>query len=298
MRFITFQSPTRVGAGLIDGKHVLDLGLAYFRVFKRPFRFADVGDFLAQGALAQLPRLDRAKCFSDPKVILPRDGLILKAPIVRPPKIVCVGLNYRDHAEEQKAPIPERPLLFAKAANSVIGPDASIVLPAMSEKVDPEIELGVVIKDDCSRLSPQEAMDHVFGFTIILDVSARDCQYGDKQWYRGKSFRTFMPQGPLIVTPDELDCKALDLELRVNGEVRQKGTTANLIHGVPELVSYVSQVHDLEPGDLLATGTPAGVGVFRDPPVFLKPGDMLRATIQGIGTMENGVTADVGPRRH
>lgn len=292
MRFITFQSPTRVGAGLVEGKHVLDLGLAYWRCFKRPFKFADVGDFLAQGAYERLPDLDRRKCYSDPKVVLPREGLILKAPIMRPPKIVAIGRNYREHAAEQNVALPERPLLFAKAANSVIGPDRNVVLPAASQQVDYELELGVAIKDDCGPLSPQEAMDHVFGFTIVLDISARDCQAGDKQFYRAKSFRSFCPQGPELVTPDELDWKTLKLEMRVNGELRQEATTASMIFGVPELVSYVSQVHDLEPGDVIATGTPGGVGAFRQPPVFLKPGDLLRATISGIGTLENGVTGD------
>ncbi|MBI5367598.1 MAG: fumarylacetoacetate hydrolase family protein [Planctomycetes bacterium] len=291
MRFITFQSSTRVGAGLVQGKHVLDLGLAYFRSFKRPFRFEDVGDFLQQGAYGRLCDLDLGKCFSDPKVVLPREGLILKAPILRPPKVICVGRNYQEHVAEQAAKAPERPLLFAKAANAVIGPDARVRLPAMSEQVDYEVELAVVIQDACGPLSPQEALAHVFGFTIANDVTARDCQASDKQWYRAKSFRTFLPMGPELVTPDELDWKTLRLVLRVNGEIRQDAPTASMMVGVPELVSYVSQIHDLAAGDVILTGTPGGVGAFRTPPVYLKAGDVMTATIEGIGTLENGVTA-------
>lgn len=213
------------------------------------------------------------------------------APVSRPGKIVAVGLNYRDHAEEQDADIPDRPLLFGKAPSSVINPGAAIVHPAAIEKVDYEVELAIVIGRRASDLPADHVMSHVAGFTILNDISARDAQFEDRQWFRGKSYDTFAPLGPILVTPDDFDPHSVDVSLRVNGETKQSSNTNQLIFNVNELVEYISHVMTLYPGDVIATGTPGGVGVFRDPPDLLAPGDVVAAEIEGIGTLENHVVA-------
>ncbi|MEK7867090.1 MAG: fumarylacetoacetate hydrolase family protein, partial [Planctomycetota bacterium] len=191
MKFCSFQAGPRVGAGILKGKDVIDLGIAYFKNFKRPWKFSDLGDFLAQGALARFEELKWDKIGDDPKMRVDVDFVTFRAPIVRPPKVICVGRNYPEHAKEQNAEVPTSPMLFAKAPNVAIGNGKAIEIPTASTQVDHEVELGVVIKDACDRVPKAEAMDHVLGFTIVNDVSARDIQYGDKQWFRGKSFRTF-----------------------------------------------------------------------------------------------------------
>ena len=197
-------------------------------------------------------------------------------PIERPQKIVCVGLNYRDHAEEQGADLPERPLLFAKWPNTLIGPGEPIVIPDITERVDYEAELGVVIGSSAHGVSVENALEAVAGYLCANDVTARDLQHGDGQWTRGKSLDTFCPVGPALVpAADVPDPQALGIRAILNGEVMQDSTTANMVFGVAEIVAFVSQAITLEPGDLILTGTPAGVGVFRDPPVLLQPGDEI-----------------------
>jgi 2-keto-4-pentenoate hydratase/2-oxohepta-3-ene-1,7-dioic acid hydratase in catechol pathway len=213
-------------------------------------------------------------------------------PIERPQKIVCVGLNYRDHAEEQGVPLPERPLLFAKWPNTLIGPGEAIRLPSISQEVDYEAELAVVIGASVRQASPDTALEAVRGYLCANDVSSRDVQFADKQWVRGKSFDTFCPIGPeLIPAADVPDPQALKIRAILNGEVMQDSTTANMVFGVAEIVSFVSQAITLEPGDLILTGTPAGVGVFRDPKVLLKPGDEITIEIEGLGALTNPVEA-------
>jgi 2-keto-4-pentenoate hydratase/2-oxohepta-3-ene-1,7-dioic acid hydratase in catechol pathway len=212
-------------------------------------------------------------------------------PIERPQKIVCVGLNYRDHAEEQGVPLPEWPILFSKWPNTLIGPGESIVMPAISEQIDYEAELGVVIGSRVKGVSAENALEAVAGYLCLNDVSARDLQFGDKQWTRGKSPDTFCPVGPNLVPAAEVpDPQSLRIRAILNGEVLQDSTTANMVFGVAEIVSFISQAITLEPGDLIATGTPAGVGVFRDPPIFLKPGDEITIEIEGLGALTNPVT--------
>jgi 2-keto-4-pentenoate hydratase/2-oxohepta-3-ene-1,7-dioic acid hydratase in catechol pathway len=213
-------------------------------------------------------------------------------PIERPQKIICVGLNYRDHAEEQGVPLPEWPILFAKWPNTLIGPGEPIVMPAITEQVDYEAELGVVIGSRVKGASPDDALEAVAGYLCLNDVSARDLQFGDKQWVRGKSPDTFCPVGPNLVPAAEVpDPQALRIRAILNGEVLQDSNTSNMVFGVAEIVSFVSQAITLEPGDLIATGTPAGVGVFRDPPIFLKPGDEITIEIEGLGELTNPVAA-------
>jgi 2-keto-4-pentenoate hydratase/2-oxohepta-3-ene-1,7-dioic acid hydratase in catechol pathway len=219
-----------------------------------------------------------------------RDRVGLKSPIVDPPKVVCIGLNYRDHAQESGAPIPKEPVVFNKFPTAIIGPDEPIVLPAASERVDYEAELVVVIGRQGKNISVGSAMDYVAGYTIGHDVSARDWQLekDGKQWLLGKSFDTFAPMGPALVTKDEvLDPCDLDISLRLNGQTMQSSNTRQLIFPVAVLASYVSQVATLLPGDVIFTGTPAGVGFARKPPVFLQPGDVCEIEIAGLGVLRN-----------
>ncbi|MWV40191.1 fumarylacetoacetate hydrolase family protein [Natrialba sp. INN-245] len=218
-----------------------------------------------------------------------RDEVTSLAPITEPEKIVCVGLNYRDHAEEGDNPIPDEPVLFSKFPTAVTGPGETISWdPDYTEKVDYEAELVIVIGQEARRVDEDEAMDHVAGFLIGNDVSARDLQHGDGQWVRGKSLDTFAPIGPELVTPEEVsDPHDLEIWTEVNGERLQESTTSNLIFGIGELVSFCSQAFTLRPGDLIFTGTPPGVGVYREPPTLLEDGDSVTVGIEELGTLTN-----------
>jgi 2,4-diketo-3-deoxy-L-fuconate hydrolase len=211
-----------------------------------------------------------------------------------PGKIVCVGLNYHSHASETQMDLPKQPLLFGKFANTIIGPGHAIVLPPESTHVDAEAELAVVIGATASRVPAERALEAVYGYTAANDVSARDVQFGDGQWFRGKSFDTFCPVLSEIVPVSELGAAAnLRVVQRLNGEVLQEGRTSDLIFDVPTLVSYVSHAMTLEPGDLILTGTPEGVGYFRDPRIALADGDEVEVEVEAIGVLRNPVAADV-----
>jgi 2-keto-4-pentenoate hydratase/2-oxohepta-3-ene-1,7-dioic acid hydratase in catechol pathway len=213
-------------------------------------------------------------------------------PIDRPGKIICVGLNYKDHAEEQGVDLPTAPLLFAKWNNTLIGPGEPIVIPPIVTKTDYEAELGVVIGSRASKVSAENALEAVAGYICVNDVSARDLQFADGQWSRGKSPDTYCPVGPQLVPRDEItDPQSLTIRAILNGETMQDSTTANMVFGVAEIIAYVTQTITLEPGDLIATGTPAGVGAFRDPKVFMQPGDEITIEIEGLGSLTNPVTA-------
>src|SRR5262245_4974715 len=212
----------------------------------------------------------------------------LHAPIVHPQKLIGIGLNYKDHVEELKAQTPKLPVLFAMYANAILDPDKPIIIPSMSQQVDYEAELGVIIGRRARHVNLETAVDYVAGYTIINDVSARDLQFSDGQWLRAKSFDTFAPMGPYLVTRQTLsDGDGLDIALRLNGKTMQKSNTRNLIFKVPDLVSYISKVMTLEVGDVIATGTPGGVGFVRNPQVFMKPGDTVEIDIEGIGQLRN-----------
>jgi 2-keto-4-pentenoate hydratase/2-oxohepta-3-ene-1,7-dioic acid hydratase in catechol pathway len=211
-------------------------------------------------------------------------------PIDRPQKIVCVGLNYKDHAEEQGTELPAAPLLFAKWPNTLIGPGEPIVIPPVTQQVDYEAELGVVVGERVRGASPENALEAVAGYLCLNDVSARDLQFSDGQWVRGKSLDTFCPVGPELVTAADVpDPQALAIRALVNGEALQDSNTSNMIFSVAEIVAHVSQAITLEPGDLIATGTPAGVGAFREPNVWLQPGDEVTIEIGGVGALTNPV---------
>jgi 2-keto-4-pentenoate hydratase/2-oxohepta-3-ene-1,7-dioic acid hydratase in catechol pathway len=231
---------------------------------------------------------DGSRPVDDPRFVAP----------LRPRKIVAIGLNYLDHIREADMPRPERPLVFAKFPSSVIGPDEPIVIdPDLTSQVDWEVELAVVIGRRMSRVGPATALDHVFGYTVANDVSARDVQFSDGQWVRGKSFDTFCPLGPLVVTADELpDPQALVLRTRVNGETVQESSTAEMVFGVAELLAFCSHSFVLEPGDVVLTGTPWGCGAFMDPPRFLHPGDAVETEVEGIGVLRNPVVAATAHR--
>jgi 2-keto-4-pentenoate hydratase/2-oxohepta-3-ene-1,7-dioic acid hydratase in catechol pathway len=216
--------------------------------------------------------------------------IVLQAPILRPQKLIGIGLNYRDHAEETKMELPKEPLLFAMYSNAITAPDRPIVIPGMSRKIDYEAELAVVIGSRARHVSPDDALQHVAGYTIVNDVSARDLQRADGQWLRAKSFDTFAPMGPCLATRSSLgDADGLAIELRLNGQTMQKSNTRNLIFKIPALVSHISKVMTLEPGDVISTGTPGGVGFTRKPPVYLQPGDVVEIEIEGIGILRNPV---------
>ena len=210
-------------------------------------------------------------------------------PIERPGKIVCVGLNYRGHAEEQGAEPPERPILFAKWPTALIGPGDPIVLPRISASIDYEAELGVVIGERAKAVPVEEALGVVRGYVCANDVSARDLQSADRQFTRAKSLDTFCPVGELVPADAVPDPQALQIRCLVNGEVRQDSSTADMIFSVAELIAFVSEAITLEPGDLLLTGTPEGVGLFRDPPEFLADGDEVVVAIDGVGSLANPV---------
>ena len=214
------------------------------------------------------------------------------APVPRPGKFICIGLNYRDHAAESNMPIPERPVIFSKFSTCVIAPGEPVVIPKGSQQVDYEAELAFVIGRHAKNIKASQAYDYVLGYTAVNDVSARDFQFADGQWQRGKSCDTFAPMGQTIVTTDVIpDPHKLSIKLVLNGQTMQDSNTDQLIFGVPELIEFLTESITLEPGDVIATGTPPGVGFARKPPVFLKPGDQMEVLIEGIGGLGNPVAA-------
>ena len=250
---------------------------------------ADVGEMLARGIAAGDIGDLRARAAT-----LEPDEIVFQAPIRRPGKIICVGLNYHDHCREQNVEPPTYPLLFSKFANAVTHPGAPVTRPAATEQLDLECELAVVIGRRASRVDRAEAMDAVFGYTILNDVTMRDLQRDDRQWLRAKGSDGFAPMGPAVVTADELgDPGAIGIRSSVNGETWQDSTTAEMIFDVPTIVAFASRTITLEPGDVIATGTPAGVGHYQRPPRYLADGDVMRCEIAGIGEIENPVVDEL-----
>lgn len=284
MRLITFAKNGGSAAGILkdDGIFPLaDLG------------FADALAFIAAGAPA-LANAERIVGKLSARNLPPVHTVKLLAPILRPPKILCVGLNYRDHAIESNMEIPAVPTVFAKFSTAVTGPGAPIVIPATTQKADYEAELAVVIGKRGERLAAKNWQDYVFGYTILNDVSARDVQLATSQWTLGKSLSTFAPLGPHIVTRDEVpDPHVLGIRLSIGGDTLQHSNTREFIFGVPELIEYISRFVTLEPGDVISTGTPSGVGLGRKPPRWLRPGDEVVIEIDKIGILRNPVVAGV-----
>jgi 2-keto-4-pentenoate hydratase/2-oxohepta-3-ene-1,7-dioic acid hydratase in catechol pathway len=249
----------------------------------------DVGEMLARGITARDVEdlRSRTPTFDTSEVVL-------QAPVRRPGKIICVGLNYHDHCREQGVEPPAYPMLFSKFANAVTHPGASVIRPSATEQLDLECELAVVIGRRASRIGPAEASEVVFGYTILNDVTMRDLQGEDRQWLRAKGSDGFAPMGPAVVTPDELgDPRSLRLRSSVNGETWQDSTTAEMIFDVRTLVAFAARTITLDPGDVIATGTPAGVGHYQRPPRYLVDGDVMRCEIAGIGAIENPVVDEL-----
>lgn len=214
----------------------------------------------------------------------------IASPIHRPSKIICLGKNYAEHIKEGGFENPEKPLIFCKTPNALSGPYDPIILPRSSGQVDWEVELAVIIGKQGKRINKKDAFDYIAGFTVMNDVSGREAQFSDSQWFRGKSFDSFAPAGPFIVTPDEIDdVNNLRLTAVVDGKIMQDGNTRDMIFDIPAIIENISEDITLIPGDIISTGTPAGVGIFRDPPVVLKPGNVVECYIEQIGTIINKV---------
>jgi 2,4-diketo-3-deoxy-L-fuconate hydrolase len=222
-----------------------------------------------------------------------RDAIKIMAPVPRPGKIICIGLNYRDHAAESGMEIPKSPVIFSKFSSCAIGPSVPVFIPSGSTQSDYEAELAFIIGRHAKNVSLENALDYVFGYTNFNDVSARDFQFADGQWQRGKSCETFAPMGEFVVTTDEItDPQNLSIKLRLNGDVMQDSNTGQMIFGVAELVEFLSRYITLEPGDVVATGTPPGVGFARKPPVYLKGGDVVEVEIEGLGVLSNPIVSN------
>jgi acylpyruvate hydrolase len=319
MYLLTFQKDGvyRLGALLQD--YIVDLNFSYAAYLAEtepvPYRLADAilpSDlvlFLQMGEKA-LQAAQQAVCYLQgwleqqiykqgprgEQLVYTRKEVRVTAPVLSPGKIICIGLNYRDHCEEQGVKMPPRPLLFSKFATAVTGPLDDIVYPVLTTQLDYEAELAVVIGKQGKHIPREKALAYVGGYTVANDVSARDLQFSDRQWVRGKTFDTFAPMGDCLLTADALpDPHNLKIRLTVNGEVRQESNTGLMIFDVPYLINFISQVVTLLPGDIILTGTPAGVGAFRQPPQYLTPGDVVRVEIEKIGVLENRVVAETLP---
>lgn len=287
MKLVTFTHNGHSRIGALTGDHtIVDLNRA------NPQLPTDMLAFLAGGADAQ-NLAEKAVASALPSAVLARSAVALQAPLPRPGKILCIGLNYRDHAAESNQPIPQYPTVFAKYNNTVIGPGAAIVLPQVTEKVDYEAEFAFVIGRTARNVAAADALSYVAGYLPFNDVSARDYQMRTSQWTVGKTFDTFGPLGPALVTANEIpDPHDLDIQLTINGEVLQSSNTSNLIFSVNELIADLTSFMTLEPGDIISTGTPSGVGAARTPQRWLRAGDVVAVTIEGLGTLENPVVEE------
>jgi 2-keto-4-pentenoate hydratase/2-oxohepta-3-ene-1,7-dioic acid hydratase in catechol pathway len=283
MRFVTFQRRDYPEPGVLSGGQIISI---------RAAGFEDVLSVIAGGAAA----LERVRQWLEapPSAdIVKTADARLRAPLLRPTKIICIGLNYRAHARESKSEIPDVPTVFAKFPTAVIGSGEPIVLPRNSTKPDYEAELAFVIGKRGRHIPAGQWQEYVFGYTNFNDVSARDFQRRTSQWTMGKTFDTFAPMGPAIVTADEApDPHALDIRTVIHQEVLQHSNTSDMIFRVPELIAFLSSVFTLEPGDVVATGTPSGVGFARNPPRWLRPGDEVVVSVQGLGELRNPVVAE------
>ena len=271
--FSTKSSETRPGILFDDTRTILDLS---------PGGFSSTLDVIARGNVSTLAATRMSL-----------EGATIHAPLANPPRIFAIGLNYRDHARESGMEIPTTPVVFFKLPTAIIGPGEAIVLPKNSTQPDYEAEFAFVIGKGGYRISAADWHDHVYGYTIVNDVSARDVQFSSTQWSMSKCFPTFCPLGPAIVTADEIaDPHALDISLSIDGEVLQHSNTRELVFKIPELIEYLSSITPLLPGDIVSTGTPPGVGLGRNPKRWLKPGETVTITIEGLGSLTNPVVAE------
>jgi len=275
MKLVRFGEKGKEKPGLWKDGNIVDLKKIFPEI-------PDIGEvFFRENWLEKIAEInDPGQTFED------RIG----CPIHGPSKIICLGKNYAEHAKEGGFENPEKPLIFCKTPNALNGPFDSIILPQSSGKIDWEVELAIIIAKQGKRIRKTEAWDYIAGFTIMNDVSGREAQFSDSQWFRGKSFDGFAPVGPFIVTPDEIgDVNNLRLTAKVDGQIMQDGNTRDMIFDVFTIIEDISEDITLIPGDIISTGTPAGVGIFRDPPVVLKPGNVVECYIENIGTIINKI---------
>ena len=281
-KFMTYIKEEKTCIGAVRGDEIIDIS----DLFNNPKDLLP----LVQAGEAGIKKSEQALLGGDRKKIKLKDAKHC-APIKTPAKIVAIGLNYIDHCHESGLAVPEKPVVFTKHTNTITGPNDDVCWRTeITTEVDYEVELGVIIGKKTSRVSREDALEHVFGYSVVNDVSARDLQLGGGagQWDLGKSLDTFCPWGPVIVTRDEIpDPQNIDVRLRLNGEIRQESNTRNMIFSVANLVSYLSQYMTLIPGDLIATGTPPGVGMGMDPKSYMTDGDICETEIDGIGTLRN-----------
>jgi 2-keto-4-pentenoate hydratase/2-oxohepta-3-ene-1,7-dioic acid hydratase in catechol pathway len=279
MRLIRFGSPGAERPGLWRDGRIVDL--------RRHFpEMPDIGEsFFREGWLAKVAGVaDEGR---------PMD-VRLGPPVARPSKLICLGKNYLEHAQEGNFEAPEKPLLFAKAPSALSGPRDPIILPRSCGQVDWEVELALVVGREGKRITRDQAWDYIAGYTVMNDVSGREAQFGDGQWFRGKSFDSFAPLGPALATPDEIaDIRNLPLTAMVDGQIMQTGNTGDLVFDIPHLMAYISEDITLLPGDVISTGTPAGVGIFRTPPITLAAGNVVTCRIGTLGELVNPVVASV-----
>ena len=290
MRLITFSHAGEVRLGVLVAREgqerVLDLRRALPNLPVEMTEFLEAGD-------AALAAARRAVATASAADLLPRAAVTLLAPVPRPPKLICLGHNYHDHMGIGRTEPPAYPTFFCKTANTIIGPDQAIVIPAATSQVDYEAELAVVIGRRGRHVTPAQALAHVAGYTIFNDVSARDYQKRTSQWMIGKSFDTFGPMGPALVTADEIpDPHTLELSLTLNGAELQRTNTRQMIFAIPDVIAYLSEVMTLTPGDVISTGTPAKTDLARSLPPFMKPGDWVCISVERIGDLANPVVAE------
>ncbi len=275
MRYVSFRYQDATGVGVLEEDQVVPLA-----------GISQIGPSVGLDELRAAPRQARQA--------MPLDAVTLLPASPRPRRILCVGLNYRGHVSESRRDVPEYPVLFPKFASNLVGPRDPIVLPPESSQPDFEGELAVVVGRPGRRIAAGDAMDHVLGYTVANDVTMRDFQYKTHQWLQGKAWDATTPLGPAIVTPDECDVTAAAIRTTLNGDVMQEAAIADLMFDIPRLIADISVFTTLEPGDVVLTGTPAGVGYRRDPQVFLRPGDVVSVEVDGVGRIDNDVVAEHG----
>lgn len=299
MKLVSYRHQGKTRLGAVQAGKIVDLAAAAQHLTEATGQEVHEAAFASMADLLTAPN-DTLKTAGGitawalehaPDTIIDLETAEIDVPLANPGKIVCVGLNYADHCRETGIPIPDFPVIFTKFTTSMLPHGGEITwLPQMTQQVDYEAELAVIISKKATRVAEQEAMDYVAGYTIANDVSARDVQFHDEQWVRGKSFDTFCPVGPFVVTADSMpDPHVLDIQCRVNGVTLQDSSTDEMIFRIPYLISYISHAITLMPGDIICTGTPHGIGFFRDPQVLLKPGDTVEVEIEGIGILINTV---------
>ncbi len=299
MKLVSYRSQGETRLGAVHAGKIIDLAGAAQRFAAGanrnipPAIYGSMADLLCsdRGTLELANEIVAWAQENAPDTVLDLETAEIDIPLSNPGKIICVGLNYADHCRETNTPIPESPVLFTKFTSSLLPHGGKITwLPEMTQKVDYEAELALIISKKATNVTEEEAMAYVGGYTIVNDVSARDVQFSDGQWIRGKSFDTFCPVGPFVVTADALpDPHALDIQCRVNGVTLQDSNTGEMIFKIPYLISYISRSSTLMPGDIISTGTPHGVGIGHSPQVLLKPGDTVEVEVEEIGILINTV---------